>query len=389
MPACSLKEQGLMESAKLRIYTVMKQPAKHSKDARNDIVAISRITDWITSSGYAVSKFESNGTWPNYDGTIDLIDSESYPKGLLYAQVKKLPTQHNLRYTFKDDEKFLTYCREHASWMPILLIGVDLEKNCAYWLHMSEGFLTQLGSSKTIHFNEDQSISADNSESIRAWYGIVARYASVAREREELERKVRILMQHIESSLIGVASPEFTKLHVFLDEYNKLLDTDFSIVKKVYYPNAWKLGIAYAEYRPDALSYFIYPIPATANDVAIKKLNPSTFQPFATTADGSTWYRHRNPIEEKPHDHARALVRKSVEDIRSYKLLDHSGVVTLAREYLFAYVDKYAEQLGLSKKDRYTISELEEAFVNYYPRWLFAAKKALEAQRNNTAMSRT
>jgi hypothetical protein len=297
MPDCSLKEQGLVESAKLsRIYTAMKHPAKHSKDACNDKIVISRITDWITSSGYAVPKFESNGTWPNVDGTIDLIDSESYPKGSLYAQVKKLPRQNNLRYTFKDKEKFLTYCREHASWMPILLIGVDLEKNCAYWLQMSEGFLNRLGTSKTIHFNEDQSISADNSESIRDWYGIVARYASVARERDELERKVSILMQHIESSLIGADKPEFMKLHMFLDEYNRLLDHDFSIVKKVYYPNAWKLGIAYAEYKPEALSYFLYPIQSTVNDVAIKKLNPSTFQPFTTTADGSTWYRQRNPI---------------------------------------------------------------------------------------------
>jgi hypothetical protein len=367
----------------------MKYPARHSLDARNDIVVISRITDWITSSGYAVPKFESNGTWPNVDGTIDLIDSESYPKGSLYAQVKKLPTQNNLRYTFKDEEKFLTYCRDHASWMPILLIGVDLEKNCAYWLHMSEGLLNQLGTSKTIRFNEDQSISVDNSESIRAWYAIVARYASVARARDELERKVSILMRQIESNLIGADKPEFMKLHMFLDEYNKLLDNDFSIVKKVYYPNSWKLGIVYAEYKPDALSYFLYPIQSTVNDVAIKKLNPSIFQPFTTTADGSTWYRQSNPIEVNPHDHAKILVRKSIEDILNYKLLDHSGIVILAREYLFAYVDKYSEQLGLSKKDKYTVNELEEAFINYYPRWLFAAKKALEAQRNNIALSST
>jgi hypothetical protein len=267
----------------------MKHSAKHSKDARNDIIVISRISDWIASSDYAVPNFGSNGTWPNVDGTIDLIDSESYPKGFLLAQVKKLPTQNNLRYTFKDKEKFLTYCRELASWIPILFIGVDLDKNCAYWLHMSEGFLNQLGTSKTIRFNEDQSISIDNSESIRAWYGIVARYASVARERDELERKVSIFRQHIESNLIGTAKPEFTKLHMFLDEYNRLLDHDFSIVKKVYYPNSWKLGIAYAEYKPDALSYFLYPTQSTVNDVAIKKLNPSTFQPLTTTTDGSTW----------------------------------------------------------------------------------------------------
>lgn len=365
----------------------MNHPAKHSIDARNDKIVVSRITDWITSSGYAVPNFESYGTWPNYDGTIDLIDSESCPKGSLLAQVKKLPAQNNLKYTFRDDERFLTYCRENASWTPILLIGVDLIKNCAYWLHMSEGFLNQLGDSKTIHFKEDQLISADNSQSIRGWYDIAARYASVARERNELAIKVSILMRQIESSLVGIAKPEFTKLHLFLDEYNRLLDHDFNIVKKVYYPNSWKLGIAYAEYKPDALSYFLYPIQSTVNDVAIKKLNPSTFQPLTTTVGGSTWYRQGNPIEENPHDHAKVLVRKSIDDILNYKLLDHSGVVTLAREYLFAYIDKYTEQLGLSKKDKYSVNELEEAFVNYYPRWLFAAKKVLKAQMNYTPRS--
>ena len=365
----------------------MKHAAKHTVDARTDKIAISRITDWITSSDYAVPNLESYGTWPNYDGTIDLIDSESYPKGSLYAQVKKLPAQHRLRYTFKDDEKFLTYCRENASWTPIIFIGVDLRKNCAYWLHMSEGLLKQLGDNKTIHFNEDQFISGDNSQSIRAWYGIVASYASVVRERNELALQVSTLMQRTESNLIGATQPEFTKLHMFLDEYNRLIDHDFSIVKKVYYPNAWKLGIAYAEYKPTVLSYLLYPIPSTVNDVAIKKLDPTTFQPLKTSAAGATWHLG-NPIEENPYAYAKNLVRKRVEYILNNRLLDQSGIVTLAREYLFAYVDNYSEQLGLSKKDSYTVSELEEAFVNYYPRWLFAAKEALEAQRNNLARSR-
>ncbi len=365
----------------------MNHPAKHSVDARTDKIAISRITDWITSSGYAVPNLESYGTWPNYDGTIDLIDTESYPKGSLYAQVKKLPAQHRLRYSFKDDEKFLTYCRENASWTPILLIGVDLKKNCAYWLHMSEGLMSQLGTSKTIHFNEDQSISADNSQSIRAWYSIVASYASIVRERNELTLQVSTLMQRTESNLIGTTKHEFMKLHMFLDEHNRLLDHDFSIVKKVYYPNTWKLGIAYAEYKPAVLSYLLYPIPSTVNDVAIKKLDPATFQPLKTSIAGATWHLG-NPLEENPHAYARSLVRKRMEYILKNQLLDHSGIVTLAREYLFAYVDNYSEQLGLSKRDSYTVSELEEAFVNYYPRWLFAAKEALEAQRNNLARSR-
>ena len=218
----------------------MKHPAKHSRDARNDQIAVSRITDWITSSGYAVPNIESYDTWPNYDGPIDLIDDQGYIRGTLFVQVKKLPEQHNLRYSFNDEGKFLAYCRELASWIPILFIGVDLTENCAYWLHMSEALLSQLADSQTIHFEAEQSFSASNLASIRSWHTIAARYADIARARNALEAQVNALQRQIESSLIGADKPEFTKLHLFLDEYNRFLDHELSIVKKVYYPNAWK-----------------------------------------------------------------------------------------------------------------------------------------------------
>lgn len=176
---------------------------------------------------------------------------------------------------------------------------------------------------------------------------------------------------------------------MFLDEYNRLLDHDLSIVKKVYYPATWKLGIAYAEYVPTALSYFLYPIQPTANDVAIKKLNPDTFKPITPAPPGSTWHPQDNPIEKNPQAHAKALVRKRINNILKQKLLDHSVSITLAREYLFAYVDKYTEQLGLSKKDRYTVTELEAAFTNYYPRWLVEAQKVLSARNNDAMLNNT
>jgi hypothetical protein len=356
----------------------MRYPAKHSEDARNDKIAIARVTDWITTSGYAVPNLESYDTWPNYDGPIDLIDEEGYIKGTIFVQVKKLPKENHLKYGFDDKGKFLAYCKKLAAWTIILFIGVDFDKNCAYWLHMSEGLLNQLGNSQTIHFDENQIFNADIQESIRSWHVIAARYADIAHQRNELEAQVRMLLQKTESNLIGVDRPEFINLHTFLDEHNRFLDQDFNIVKKIYYPNIWKLGIAYAEYGPNILSYFLYPIRSTVNDAAIKKLNPAVFKPLKAAPDGSTWFPRSNPIEKNPYEHAKVLVRKRLDSILAHKLLDHSGTVTLAREYLFAYVDKYSVQLGLSTKDSYTINELEAAFVNYYPRWLFTAGKILE-----------
>ena len=96
-----------------------------------------------------------------------------------------------------------------------------------------------------------------------------------------------------------------------------------------------------------------------------------------------------NPIEKNPQTYAQALIRKRVETILRLKLLDHAVSLTLAREYLFAYVDKYTEQLGLSKKDRYTVAELEAAFTNYYPRWLVEAQKVQLARNNSAVFSST
>ena len=369
--------------------TTPKRPAKHTTGARNDKIAVSRISDWITSSGYAVPNIQSYDTWPNYDGPVDLIDEQECTIGTLFVQVKKLPARHHLAYIFKDEGKFLAYCKEHASWIPILFIGVDLKDNCAYWLHMSEELLRQLDDGQTIHFKADQSFSADKWESIRSWHTVAARYADIARERSALEEQLKSLQQKIESNLIGVHKPEFLKLHVFLDEYNRLLDHDLSIVKKVYYPTAWKLGIAYAAYTPTVLSYFLYPIQPTANDGAIKKLNPEIFKPLKPAPLGSTWHAQDNPIEKHPQGYAKALIRKRVNNILKQKLLDHSVSMTLAREYLFAYVDKYTEQLGLSKKDQYTVAELETAFTNYYPRWLVEAQKVLSARNNNAVLNST
>jgi len=294
---------------------VTKRPAKHSIDARNDKIVVAKLTGWITNSGYAVPNIETYGTWPNYDGPVDLIDDQGCVRGIVFAQVKKLPKRHNLSYIFKDEGKFLAYCRELASWTAILFIGVDLTGDRAYWLHMSEDLLNQLGENQTIHFKADQSISSGNLESIRSWHTIAAGYADIARARRELEAQVSVLLQQTESNLIGVNKPEFTKLHTFLDEYNRLLDHDFSIVKKVYYPNTWKLGIAYAEYKPDALSYFLYPIQSTVNDVAIKKLNPDTFKPLKPAPGGSTWHIQDNPIEKNPQAYAKTLVKKRIDTI--------------------------------------------------------------------------
>src|SRR5437588_9964297 len=98
-----------------------KRHAKHSRHARNDKIAVPRITDWITSSDHAVPNIESYNTWPTYDGQVDLIDEQEDALGTLLVQVKNLPDQPHLAYTFKDEGRLLAYFTEPSSSEPLVL----------------------------------------------------------------------------------------------------------------------------------------------------------------------------------------------------------------------------------------------------------------------------
>lgn len=367
----------------------MDRPAKHTKNAQSDKEAIDQLSLWIDKSRLAVPLLNSYDTFPNYDGTIELKDIDGYPKGDFKAQVKKLANKMaGTSYTFKDG-KFLAYCRENASWMPIIFIGVNLEKECAYWLHISKELLETIGDSRTVTFPQGQIITATDTGYIQGWRQVIELYAGIAAEREKLKSENTRLLSQITSNLISETDDKFVFIHRFLDELNSSLDNELDIVKKVYYPNAWKLGLAYADYRDELLAYSLYPVAANANDVQIKKLNPDTSgEIMRGTFLGSTWHLNANPIKDGPEQYAQKLLKKHVDRIVKERLLDYSGSAALATEYMFGYIDEYAEQMGLPQKDNYTFKEVEYGFHQYLPRWLYEAGEILLKYGNHPMLSR-
>jgi len=57
------------------------------------------------------------------------------------------------------------------------------------------------------------------------------------------------------------------------------------------------------------------------------------------------------------------IIQTKTEKIIEAKLLKHAGSEFLAKEFVFAFIDKFHTQMGLEQKDKYLVEEIEKAFL--------------------------
>lgn len=366
----------------------LKKPAKHTKQSFYDQQAINVVSAWLAETQRAMPDLKANDKWPNIDGYIEIADENGFPKGTLKAQVKKLSIKNaqKKQHTFKDD-KFLTYCKESLDWIPILLIGVDLKKKKAFWLHIDHDFLDQNGNSKTIKFSENQVIESGKNDFVQDWEDIIALYVSKSKEFEKYKKAFSILSDVITPAL-GKTDEKFVKIHYFLDEINNYLDYKFTIVKQIFYPNTWKLGFAYYQYKNTELAYTLYPISQSRNDVQIKEVDKNLHDKIQKEGLEFASHFSENPLEKRPKEYAKEIVKSKSLKIIEAKLLKHSGSEFLAKEFVFAFIDEFHVQMGLEQKDKYSIAEVEKAFYTYLPLWLKVSHNLLISKDGNNFNNR-
>ena len=326
------------------------------------------VSAWIAATQRAMPDLKALDKWPNIDGHIEITEKDGSPKGELRAQVKKLNPRLKNKLSFKN-YKFLEHCRVSIDWTPIILIGVDLESKKAYWLHIDSHFLSQGGDRKTITFVENQVIKSGTSEFIKSWEKIIAIYYSKHREFEK-NKKLFFMLSDVFNPAYGKTDQHFVNIHYFLDELNGYLDHTLPIVKQIFYPNTWKLGFAYFQYETSSLAYSLYPIAQNQNDVQIKEINRTLFNKIKRDGLGFSTLASRNPIKTNPKEYAKEVVHQKTSDIIKRRWLKHSGSEYLAKEFIFAFIDRFHIPMGLELKDKYSLEEIEKAIDTYLPLWL-------------------
>ena len=342
-------------------------PAKYTEQNFFDQQAISLVSAWTSKTQRATPNLNALDSRPDIDGYIDVIDEAKSSTGTFHVQVKKIPDDAK-QYSFPNN-KFLEYCRRRAIWTPILLIGVDLKNQQAFWIHMSPDLLKEVKTGKTVKFEESQIIKSGKSDFIEAWEEIIESYRSKAEEAGKNE-KIASTLSNVVNSALGKTDKRFVNINCFLDELNGYLNHTFSIVKQVFYPNTWKLGLAYFQYDDSCLTYSLYPIALNGNDAQIKIIEKALLDKMASGELGYISFSSENPIATDPKEYAKEVIHRKTSDIIKRRWLKHSGSEYLAKEFIFTFIDEFHIPMGLELKDKYSLNEIERAIDEYLLLWL-------------------
>lgn len=322
-----------------------------------------------------VAHLSENDKTPNIDGIIEIINESRIPICKFEVQIKKLPKKYKISPRFNCPTSLFSYA-EQSTMNPVLLICVDTEERKAYWIHIGERLLIENArkierGQKTclITFPTENCLSELTNGFIETWQNIFDKQIKKLKNFDALEKEHAFLREN-SNPLIGISKPEIKNIHNYLDELNYLLEYQFDIVKKLYYPDSWKIGLAYHNYSDSNVTYEHYPIPNDKNDIQIKEITKELVKKFSSSRLELISYFHLNPINTKPKLQAIEYVEDKIERILEGKILDHKVNQFLAEEYVFAFVEKFHVQLGLSEKDTYSIDEIQYGFFIYMPLWV-------------------
>ncbi|MFC6763540.1 DUF4365 domain-containing protein [Natrinema soli] len=325
----------------------------------------------VIDRNHAKLEFQTLDKLPNRDGSIEVVNEDGVPVGLLLIQVKKLNDSDLDPPKFQCPRKYFEYSRVISS--PFLLIGVDTVNEVAYWKHFSPEWVDalDLGSkqSKVVHFPEENILDGSSTQYVSDWKEISEDNKRRIRNYDEFER-----LKEIATPALGESRPEFETIHRFLDEYNGYIDGKFSIIRERLYPGLWKFGFANLDYSDDSVKYGLYPIKQTENDVQIKDLEfPEKGSLFEKYDLSLVSRREHDNFVYNLEENALRHIESVTEDIISKHVLRHTNSEFICREIVFAFVDELYRMLDLDERESYTLEELEYSFDTYLHVWIDTA----------------
>lgn len=357
-------------------------PAPYSTTDELEIEAIN-ILKRLLHPKFVKADIRERDKMPNIDGYIELVDDSRYPEGKLEVQIKRMPKGNIDRPRHPLPISLIEYAKRGTN-NPVLFISVDCCNSVAYWHEVSVDALSsyseridQNDKTVTLIFPPENRIDSESLEYIDAWKEIFQQRRLSLFQNEELRRQIEELRER-SHPLLREVRPEFTQLHSFIDEVNRLIETEFPVVKRAIFENCWKLGVSYKDYSDQMVTYAIYPIPPDKNDLQIMQL-PDDHRTDPIPAGVRTIQTHytSNPLQKEPRQHAVSVVKKYIDDVLKARLLSHAGSDFLAREFLFEVIDRLAIPMGLEGRDRVRVSELHQGFYVRLPFWIDEALRHL------------
>lgn len=312
---------------------------------------------------------------PNVDGHIEIVNQNQQPIGKIEVQVKFLPLKKRDKPKHQCEIQFLSYC-EH-SILPVFLIVVDPTGEKAYWIHISINYLKNIknkikGQTVNIDLPAENVITKFDSSYIPLWINILSDYKTRLIDFDRINAELENMkvankkLKKLTNPALGIERPYFKEIHFFLDYYNNLLENDFIVIKEIFYEKCWKIGMAYSIYSDLVLSYSLFPISYTTNDIQIKEINRNEEEELKNVIN---YVNHNtaNPIKNTPIEYAYHYIIKDLKKIVDNRLLLPINKY-VANEYIIAFIDSYSELTGLEKNlDYYSLEDVMFALDIFIP----------------------
>ena len=146
--------------------------AIHSPAASTDSAAVGLVKFILGNHGEIAIRLHDYDTWPNTDGHIEVLDDDRQPMGIIWAQAKGLPENHNLKFSCPTG--LFEFARQNE---PIFLFGVDLNEEKVYWNYYDEDAVAELKyagkKTLTVAFDPGRSFTKRDTSYVAAWKQLV------------------------------------------------------------------------------------------------------------------------------------------------------------------------------------------------------------------------
>lgn len=223
--------------------------------------------------------------YPNIDGTIELVDQENRPFGKFDIQVRKIGDGQK---AYSCPTSLVGY--SEVSTLPVILACVDVSLRKVYWRHITPTMpeYKKDQESFTIRFNETSDSITSDGIYIHKWSEIIFDFRKRITDFPKLQKEIanRLTVKNID--------PNDKRLfQYYIDTINSLLDDDFLTIKKILFPDVWKLGVGIFDSSEQWVSFQLYKIPYEEPAPLVCKLDGSPFHSSNRTPYAISYQRTR------------------------------------------------------------------------------------------------
>lgn len=365
-----MKDENKIPDSGLTIYQT-----PNSLLERNSVKWLDRL---FNSPGVKAN-FTIEDKKPDVDGTFEILNNSRFD-GRFEVQIKTYNAKSSKnKPQYSCDVRLLYYALKNRISC-ILIFVVDTSNNRALWKYLTESFIKGLNIKEnqktvTIKFTEEEHVDDINfNQCLSIWHsyfsiknsGIYFDNCSVEESKKKL-KAIAEFFEHIELSSLN--KDEIICIQKFIDRFNHLLDGDFNFVKRFYYPEMWKMGLAIGNFTQKSLTYVLYPIFWGSNDFILKKIKLNDFSDAICSFEDNfltaVINRSHNPIMYGEPDIILDHINKKIKEIIEKKKFLFL-TTEIAIEHIFDAIQEHYRFWRIEQRDVIQLNELKEFLEKNY-----------------------